>query len=60
VTGEKDYRYEPETCSGPGEIFVTYTVDTTAPGRPAIHGLRRRRTGHFAERPQRSAAETKY
>lgn len=60
VTGEKDYRYEPETCSGPGEIFVYYTVDTTAPGRPAIHGLRRCRTGLFAERPQRSAAETKY
>lgn len=26
VTGKKDYRYEPETSSGPGEIFVYYTV----------------------------------
>ena len=33
------------TCSGPGEIFVYYTVDKTEPGKPAIHGLRRCRTG---------------
>jgi hypothetical protein len=45
VTGEKDYRYEPETSSGPGEIFVYYTVDKLESGRPAIHGLHRCRTG---------------
>jgi hypothetical protein len=48
VTGKKDYRYEPETSSGPGEIFVYYTVDKLEPGRPAIHGLHRCRTGIFA------------
>jgi hypothetical protein len=47
VTGKKDYRYEPETSSGPGEIFVYYTVDELEPGRPAIHGLHRCRTGIF-------------
>lgn len=48
VTGKKDYRYEPETSSGPGEIFVYYTVDKIETGKPAIHGLRRCRTGVFA------------
>jgi hypothetical protein len=48
VTGKKDHRYEPETSSGTGEIFVYYTVDKTEPGKPAIHGLRRCRTGVFA------------
>ena len=48
VTGKKEYRYEPETSSGPGEIFVYYTVDKTEPGKLAIHGLRRCRTGVFA------------
>jgi hypothetical protein len=48
VTGKKDYRYEPETSSGPGEIFVYYTADKLEPGRPAIHGLHRCRTGIFA------------
>jgi len=45
VTGKKDYRYEPETCSGPGEMFVYYTVDKKEPGKPVVHGLRRCRTG---------------
>ena len=46
VTGRKDYRYEPETCSGPGEVFVYYsTVDQLEPGKPAVHGLHRCRTG---------------
>jgi hypothetical protein len=48
VTGKKDYRYEPQTCSGPGEIFVYFTVDKKEPGKPVIHGLRRARTGIFA------------
>jgi hypothetical protein len=49
VTGKKDYRYEPETSSGAGEIFVYYTVDKTEPGKPVVHGLRRCRTGIFAK-----------
>lgn len=51
VTGKKDYRYEPETSSGPGEIFVYYTVDKTKPGHPTLFGLRRARTGVFAGKP---------
>jgi hypothetical protein len=49
VTWKKDYRYEPETSSGPGEIFVYYTVDKKLPGSATIHGLRRCRTGIFAK-----------
>jgi hypothetical protein len=45
VTGRKDYRYEPESCSGPGEVFVYYTVDTPGPGNSVVHGLRRASTG---------------
>jgi hypothetical protein len=48
ITGVKDYRYEPETSTGPGEVFVYYTVDNKEPGKPAIHGLHRCRTGIFA------------
>jgi hypothetical protein len=45
VTGKKDYRYEPETSSGPGEVFVYYTADRVEPGKPTIHALHRCRTG---------------
>ncbi len=44
VTGVKDYRYEPETSSGRGEILVYYTVNKEAAWRPVVHGLRRSRT----------------
>lgn len=57
VTGKKDYRYEPETCSGLGEIFVDYTVDKTESGKPAIHGLRRCRTGIFAGQQSKAGAD---
>jgi hypothetical protein len=45
VTGVKRYRHEPETCSGPGEVFVYYSVETEVPGKGKIYGLRRCRTG---------------
>jgi hypothetical protein len=38
VTGRKDYRYEHESCSGPGEILVYYTVDAPDPGNAARLG----------------------
>jgi hypothetical protein len=57
VTGKKDYRYEPETSSGPGEIFVYYTVDKIEPGRPVIYGLRRCRTGIFAGEQTREGTD---
>jgi hypothetical protein len=45
ITGTKDYRYEPETTTGPGEVFVYYTVDTNVADKRPIHGLHRCRTG---------------
>jgi hypothetical protein len=45
VTDKKDYRYEPETSSGPGEVFVYDTADRVEPGKPTIHALHRCRTG---------------
>jgi hypothetical protein len=45
ITGRKDYRHEPETCSGPGEVFVYYSVENRKPGKRNIFGLRRCRTG---------------
>jgi hypothetical protein len=48
VTGKKDYRHEPETCSGPDEVFVYYSVEKKEPGRRTIFGLHRCRTGIFA------------
>ncbi|MBM4093632.1 MAG: EF-hand domain-containing protein, partial [Planctomycetes bacterium] len=49
VTGIKRYRHEPETCSGPGEVFVYYSVESEEPGKGKIYGLRRARTGLFAD-----------
>lgn len=45
VTGKKDYRYEPDTSSGPREILVYCTADKVEPGNPTIHVLHRCRTG---------------
>jgi len=59
VTGKKDYRYEPETSSGPGEIFVYYTVDKKVPGSATIHGLRRCRTGIMRPGSATESKETK-
>jgi hypothetical protein len=47
VTGKKDYRHEPETCSGPNEVFVYYSVERKEPGKGNIFGLHRCRTGIF-------------
>lgn len=59
VSGKKDYRYEPETCGGPGEVFVYYTVDVMEDGKPARFGLRRCRTGVFAGEKPRGEEEEK-
>jgi hypothetical protein len=45
VTGQKDYRHEPETCSGPGEVFVYYSVEKKEPGGRVTFGLHHCRTG---------------
>lgn len=45
VTGKKDYRHEPETSSGPNELFVYYSVEKKEPGKRNIFGLHRCRTG---------------
>ena len=58
VTGLKDYRYEPETSTGPGEVFVYYTVDKKEPWKRNTFGLRRCRTGIFSDgTSMRGAAE---
>ena len=45
VTGKKDYRHEPETCSGPGEVFVYYSVERKDLRKRNIFGLHRCSTG---------------
>jgi hypothetical protein len=52
LTGIKRYRHEPETSSGPGEVFVYYSVETEEPGKGKIYGLRRARTGIFTVAPK--------
>jgi hypothetical protein len=53
VTGKKDYRHEPETCAGPGEVFVYYSVEKKEPGKRNVFGLHRCRTGITREEEHR-------